>query len=126
MASKQLDDKDLDKVRGCLELLNEMKEAATVIDEMKGDVPTKVMKTLLLVRKQMAQIVEAKSMFGNMMDENPSTEDETVTQIQIYLDMIDLIDICVNEYKQKYMKLQKEKLSQISKEQKKVQKKLEK
>ena len=38
----------------------------------------------------MAKIVEAKSMFGGMVQDDPN-EDDTVMQISIYLEMLDLI-----------------------------------
>ena len=102
MASKQLNDSDLDIVRSSLTLLNEMKDAALSIEDMQGEVPTEITQTCIMMRKQMAQIVEAKSMFGGIIQDELE-EDDTVMQITIYLEMIDLIDNCLQEYKTKYM-----------------------
>ena len=60
----------------------------------------------------MAKIVEAKSMFGGMVQDD-ETEDDTVMQITIYLEMIDLIDNCLNEYKAQYMEFQEQKICEI-------------
>ena len=60
----------------------------------------------------MAKIVEAKSMFGGMVQQN-QTEEDTVMQISIYLEMMDLIDNCLNEYKEKCIQLKQVKLSSI-------------
>ena len=60
----------------------------------------------------MAKIVEAKSMFGGMVQQN-QTEEDTVMQISIYLEMMDMIDNCLNEYKEKCIQLKQVKLSSI-------------
>ena len=60
----------------------------------------------------MAKIVEAKSMFGGMVQQN-QTEEDTVMQISIYLEIMDLIDNCLNEYKEKCIQLKQVKLSSI-------------
>ena len=59
----------------------------------------------------MAKIVEAKSMYGGMMAEGD--EDDTVMQITIYLEMLDMIDSCLEEYKKRYVELRQTKLDEI-------------
>ena len=86
-------------MRSSLTLLNEMKDAATCVEDMQGEVPTEITQTCIAMRKQMAKIVEAKSMFGGMMADNVE-EDDTIMQITLYLEMIDQIDLCLKEYKQ--------------------------
>jgi hypothetical protein len=46
------------------------------------------------MRKQMAKIVEAKSMYGSVFNEE-GQDDDTIIQITIYLEMMDLIDKCL-------------------------------
>lgn len=69
MASKQLNDDDLHTCRSSLTLLNEMKDAAACLADMQGEVPTEIINACISMRKQMAKIVEAKSMFGGMLQE---------------------------------------------------------
>ena len=52
-------------------------------------------------------------MFGGMMSEDPADEDDTVMQITIYLELIDMIDSCLSSYKARYVELQKNKLEAI-------------
>ena len=54
MAQKQLNDEDLEIVRSSLTLLNEMKDAATCVEDMQGEVPTEITQTCIAMRKQMA------------------------------------------------------------------------
>lgn len=58
----------------------------------------------------MAKIVEAKSLYGGMLQEHDLEEDDTVMQITIYLDLLDMIDHCLNEFKAKYLSLHQERL----------------
>lgn len=108
MASKRLTDEDLEVCRSSLTLLNQMKDAATRLEDMQGEVPTEIINACINMRKRMAKIVEAKSMFGGM--QNEENEDDTVMQISIYLEMIDLIDNCLKEYKTTYLELHQLKL----------------
>jgi hypothetical protein len=63
----------------------------------------------------MAKIVEAKSMYGGMMDEMGGgvEGEDTIIQITIYLEMMDLIDNCLQEFKNKYLSLRERKLTKI-------------
>lgn len=63
----------------------------------------------------MAKIVEAKSMYGGMMDEmaGGAESEDTIMQITIYLEMMDLIDNCLQEFKNKYLSLRERKLTKI-------------
>jgi hypothetical protein len=73
-----------------------MKDAATCLEDMQGEVPTEIINACISMRKQMAKIVEAKSMFGGIMgNQDDQNEDDTVMQITIYLEMLDLIDNCL-------------------------------
>jgi hypothetical protein len=126
MASKQLNDNDIDVCRSSLTLLTEMRDAAVSIEDMQGEVPTEIINACVGMRKQMAKIVEAKSMYSGMIADGAVDEDDTVIQITIYLDMLDQIDQCLNEYKARYMQLHQEKLKDVQDQQKKVQKKLRK
>ena len=67
MANRKLSDEDLDVCRSSLTLLNEMKDAATCLEDMQGEVPTEIINACISMRKKMAKIVEAKSMFGGML-----------------------------------------------------------
>lgn len=124
MASKQLTDQDLEVCRSSLTLLNEMKEAATRLEDMQGEVPTEIVGACIKMRKQMAKIVEAKSMYGGM--QTGENDDDTVMQITIYLEMIDLIDNCLKEYKATYLELHQAKILEIQSKQNEVKKKLRK
>lgn len=89
-----------------------MKDAAQSLEDMQGEVPTEIINACVGMRKQMAKIVEAKSMYSGVIAEGED-EDDTVVQITIYLDMIDMIDHCLNEYKKRYMDLHQDKLKQV-------------
>ena len=69
MAGKKLTDEDLEVVRSSLTILNEMKDAAKRVEDMQGELATEITQACIGMRKQMAKIVEAKSMYGGMMDE---------------------------------------------------------
>ena len=79
---------------------------------MKGEVPTEIINACIGMRKQMAKIVEAKSMYSGVLSDGVE-EDNTVMQITIYLDMLDMIDHCLNEYKARYVQLHQQKLEHV-------------
>jgi hypothetical protein len=83
-----------------------MNDAAETVEDMQGEVPTEVITACVNMRKQMAKCVEAKSMYSGMIQEDGEDEDDTVMQITIYLEMLDLIDNCLNDFKTKYIRLQ--------------------
>ena len=62
-----------------------------------------------MMRKKLAKIVEAKSMYANFVEEtgaNDGVDDmQTIEQITIYLEMIDLIDHSLQAFNDRYMQL---------------------
>ena len=60
----------------------------------------------------MAKIVEAKSMYGAVFSEE-GQDDDTIMQITIYLEMMDTIDKCLENYKNRYLELREIKLTKI-------------
>ena len=125
MASKQLDDGDIEVVRSSLMLLSDVKDAAQTLEDLNGELPREIMEACVRMRKEMSQIVEAKSMFGAMYD-NQEDDDMTIIQITLYLDMIDQIDKSLKDFKEKYVALKQLKMDKIKKKQAKVQLKVEK
>lgn len=99
LASKQLDDSDLEVVRSSLSLLSEIKDAASKPEDMEGEVPTEITQACILSRQEMSKIIEAKSLYSVTEQQ----EDETMVQIAIYLEIIDLVDLCLREYKERYV-----------------------
>ena len=67
-----------------------------------------------MMRKKLAKIVEAKSMYANMVEETGANqaEDEmrTIEQITIYLEMIDQIDFTLQNFNDKHMVLKRQQL----------------
>ena len=112
MAEKKLNDDDLEIVRSSLTILNEMKDASQVVEDMQGEVATEITQACIGMRKQMAKIVEAKSMYGSVFSEE-GQDDDTIVQITIYLEMMDTIDKCLQNYKDRYLELREIKLSKI-------------
>jgi hypothetical protein len=95
MAQKKLNDDDLDIVRSSLTILNEMKDASEKVEDLQGEVATEITQACIGMRKQMSKIVEAKSMYGDVFQEDGQDADDTIMQITIYLEMMDLIDKCL-------------------------------
>lgn len=79
---------------------------------MQGEVATEITQACIGMRKQMAKIVEAKSMYGSVFSEE-GQDDDTIVQITIYLEMMDTIDKCLQNYKDRYLELREIKLSKI-------------
>lgn len=79
MALKQLNDEDLEVVRSSLTILNEMKDVAKRVEDMQGELATEITQACIGMRKQMAKIVEAKSMYGGMMNDMGGEEDNDDT-----------------------------------------------
>lgn len=124
MASKVLDDGDIEVVRSSLTLLTDLKDAAVTIEDLQGELPSEITQACMMMRKEMSKIVEAKSMFGGIYADQEE-DDMTVIQITLYLDMIDQIDNCLKEYKDRYVALKQKKIEKIKKKQAKVQLKVE-
>ena len=59
----------MEVVRGSLTILAEMREAAEYVEDMQGELVTEITQTCIVTRKEMAQIVEAKSLYGEMLTE---------------------------------------------------------
>jgi len=57
------------------------------------------------MRKKMASTVEQKSMQAHM-----DNQDETIAQITGYLEMMDMIDSCLQEYRVKYNQMKEAKI----------------
>ena len=55
-------------VRSSLTILTEMRDAAKRVEDMQGELATEITQACIGMRKQMAKIVEAKSMYGGMME----------------------------------------------------------
>lgn len=66
------------------------------------------------MRKKLAKIIEAKSMYANIVEEtgvNQADDDlNAIEQITIYLEMIDLIDNSLQTFNERRMVLQKQKI----------------
>ena len=66
-----------------------------------------------MMRKKMAKIVEAKSIFsqiegagvGGGHAQSEADELETISAISIYLEMMDLIDTCLQGYRDRYQEM---------------------
>ena len=59
----------------------------------------------------MAQIVEAKSLYGEMLSEEQ--QDDQMIQITIYLELIDQIDACLKKYQDRYHELKNKKIKML-------------
>lgn len=69
---------------------------------MKSEVATEIYQTCLMMRRRFAQIVQAKS-FTNI----------DIDGVTALLEIIDFIDIRLESYKKKYLKLKKKALKDI-------------
>lgn len=69
MVNRQLTDEDMECVRSSLTILEEMRGAAEYVEDMQGELVTEITQTCVITRKEMAQIVEAKSLYGEMLSE---------------------------------------------------------
>ena len=101
LASKTLTDSDLDVVRNSLQILTELTDQAQDLSDLQGELPHEIKQTCVMMRKKLAKIVEAKSMYANFVEEgaeNAADESQTIEQITIYLEMIDLIDHGLKQY----------------------------
>ena len=69
MVNRQLTDEDMEVVRSSLEILIQMRDAAEYVEDMQGEIVTEITQTIIMTRKEMAQIVEAKSLYGEILSE---------------------------------------------------------
>lgn len=111
LASKGINDEDLEVVRSSLTLLNEIRLAAESVEDMQGELAKEITQTCILMRKQMSKTVEAKSMFSGMV--SGATEEDTVMQITIYLELIDQIDQCLQEFKNRFVQLHQSRIDTL-------------
>jgi len=133
LALKQIDVEDLEVVRSSLTILQEVQDAAKTYEDMQGELPTEITQTCITLRKKMAKMVQAKSLYAQMQQDGGGNEAENVEvmaqfmdQITVYLDMMDTIDNCLNAYRNQYLEYYNLKAEKIKKKQEKVQKKVEK
>jgi hypothetical protein len=112
IALATLNDDDMEVVRSSFTILLEMKDAAETIEDLQGELSVEIIQSCILTRKRMAKIVEAKSVYGQIQS---GTEQETIEQITVYLEMIDFIDNCMQAYKDRYTHLKQKKLKKIEK-----------
>ena len=63
LAMNSLGDADLEVVRTSMTILYELQGNAESIQDMQGELPTEITQTCLMLRKKMAKIVQAKSIF---------------------------------------------------------------
>ena len=59
-----LQDSDMETVRTSLTVLYELQGAAETLEDMQGELPTEITQTCLMLRKKMAKLVQAKSLFS--------------------------------------------------------------
>ena len=125
MASQQINDDDLETVRGSLQILEEIRLAAETPLDLRGDLPTELCRACLRMRKQMRKTVEAKSLYSGMVTDQ--SEDDTILQITVYLSLIDQIDQSLSLYKQRMVELHSKKVNELqeSMQPKKEEKKLD-
>jgi len=133
LALKQIDVEDLEVVRSSLTILQEVQDAAETYEDMQGELPTEITQTCITLRKKMAKMVQAKSLYAQMQQDGGGNEAENVEvmaqfmdQITVYLDMMDTIDNCLKAYRNQYVEYYNLKAEKIKKKQEKVQKKVEK
>ena len=69
LATKKLNDADLEVVRSSLSLLSEIKDAAKVAEDMEGEVVQEITQACLLIRKELSKMIEAKSLYGVVSQE---------------------------------------------------------
>ena len=119
IALATLNDDDMEVVRSSFTILLEMKDAAETIEDLQGELSVEIIQSCILTRKRMAKIVEAKSVYGQIQS---GTEQETIEQITVYLEMIDFIDNCMQAYKDRYTHLKQKKLKKIEKQKEEIQK----
>ena len=81
LASKTLTDSDLDVVRNSLQILTELTDKAQDLSDLQGELPHEIKQTCVMMRKKLAKIVEAKSMYANFVEEgaqNAADESKTI------------------------------------------------
>jgi len=63
----------------------------------------------------MAKMVEAKSLYSQVASEDSQVDEgELIEQITIFLDMIDMIDSTMKEFKAKFMQLKDLRISDLN------------
>jgi hypothetical protein len=97
---------------------------------MQGELPTEITQTCLMLRKKMAKIVQAKSIFCQQQESQglfpafnfkavifdpANIAVEFMETISLYLDLIDQIDNCLTAYKNRYLELHEAKIAKIEK-----------
>ena len=85
---------------------------------MQGELPTEITQTCLMLRKKMAKIVQAKSIFCQQQESQGDPANiavEFMETISLYLDLIDQIDNCLTAYKNRYLELHEAKIAKIEK-----------
>lgn len=132
LALKEISFEDLEVVRSSLTILQEVQDAAQTYEDMQGELPTEITQTCLTLRRKMAKMVQAKSLYAQMQQDSPNGADnaefasDLMEQITVYLDMMDTIDNCLKAYRNQYVEFYNKKMEKIKKKQEKVQKKVEK
>lgn len=64
VALSSLQEQDLEIVRQSLTILTEIHLGACELKDMQGELPTEITQTCLIMRKNMAKLVQAKSLFA--------------------------------------------------------------
>ena len=55
-----------------------MKDASEKVEDLQGEVATEITQACIGMRKQMSKIVEAKSMYGDVFQEDGQDADDTI------------------------------------------------
>jgi len=86
LALKQIDVEDLEVVRSSLTILQEVQDAAETYEDMQGELPTEITQTCITLRKKMAKMVQAKSLYAQMQQDGGGSEAENVEVMAQFMD----------------------------------------
>ena len=104
---------DSQMVKQSLEILDDMRQGAVDVQELRSEIAIEIYETCAYIQKKSQKIIEAKL---QAMDNQQANADSQVVDIDGYLTMIDLINTKLNAFKQRYAELKEQAIAEFQEE----------